>query len=166
MPWFHPIGRLRQVAFYLSPRVTVSDRAWVARCLSPAQVALFEAMGLADQAHAVRVARRLATLSAPPHVLEAALLHDCAKPPGYGLFWRTLGVLAAPWLHTMPAEPVRQGWSRYLQVYRWHDAYGLKLAAEAGTSEAALALLAAYTDPDSTEAPAWLEPLKACDDLG
>lgn len=161
------IGRLRQVWYYLNPRLAEADRAWARAQLNAAQWALFGAMGRQDQAHAVRVARRLEAERAPDFVLEAALLHDCAKPAGYGLFWRTAGVVLSPWLTNLPAEPRLGGFRRWLQVYRWHDAYGLAMAAEAGTSEAALALMRAADGPAQAEgAPAWLEPLKRCDDLG
>ncbi|MNS48658.1 hypothetical protein D3C72_812390 [compost metagenome] len=162
------LGRLRQVWYYLTPRLTDADRAWVGTCLNPAQQALFDGMGLQDRAHAVRVARRLAAQDAPGHVLEAALLHDCAKPEGYGLFWRSAGVLLAPALQGLPAEPALPGWKRWLQVYRWHDAYGMALAELAGTSPEALALLRALQDdaPHGEGAPAWLEPLERADDGG
>jgi hypothetical protein len=161
------LGRLRQVWFYLTPRLPEADRAWALGRLNPAQQGLFAGMGPQDQAHAVRVARRLEAEGAPGYVLEAALLHDCAKPAGYGLFWRSVGVLASPWLKDLPMAPPLPGWRRWLQVYRWHDEEGLALAAEAGTSSEAIALLKAAMTPDkSGEAPAWLEPLKRCDDRG
>ena len=158
--------RLRQSWLYLRPSgLTGRDRVWIASHLSEAQFRLFSAMGEPDQGHACRVARRLAERNAPRHVIEAALLHDCAKPASYGLFWRTIGVLASPWLDSIPADPPERGWRRALQIYRWHDCYGLNLAREAGTSPEALELLASYAE-ESEAAPAWLGPLKECDDLG
>lgn len=159
--------RLRQVRYYLFARLGPAERAWALGQLNAAQQGLFAAMGQQDQAHAVRVARRLEAEGAPRYVLEAALLHDCAKPAGYGLFWRSAGVLLSPFLGGLPAEPRLGGLRRWLQIYRWHDAYGLALAAEAGTSPEAVALLRATQAPAHGEgAPAWLEPLKRCDDLG
>jgi hypothetical protein len=160
------LGRLRQVWYYLRPDLPEAERAWALEQLNSAQQALFLGMGPQDQAHAVRVARRLAAQSAPGYVLEAALLHDCAKPAGYGLFWRSAGVLLSPFLDGIPAEPVLTGPARWLQVYRWHDEQGLAMAAAAGTSAEAIALLRASIAPQHEEAPAWLEPLKRCDDLG
>ncbi|HEY9723081.1 MAG TPA: hypothetical protein V6D47_13815 [Oscillatoriaceae cyanobacterium] len=158
------LGRLRQVAYYLAPRLTAEDREWALGFLNPAQQALFSAMGRADQAHAVRVARRLHGRQAPAYAIEAALLHDCAKPADYNLFWRCFGVLMGRWLPVPQASQV-DGWPRMLRVYHWHDLDGLRLAEAAGTSPEAIALLAAYTG-QSEEAPAWLEPLEVCDDLG
>lgn len=160
------LGRLRQVWYYLNPQLPEAERDWALAQLNPAQQRLFLGMGRQDQAHAVRVARRLAAENAPPYVLEAALLHDCAKPAGYGLFWRSAGVVLSPFLDGLPAEPVLSGPARWLQVYRWHDEQGLVMAAEAGTSAEAMTLLRAYVAPPSKEAPAWLEPLKRSDDLG
>ena len=159
-------GRLRQVLYYLTPEPESASQAFAEAYLQPRQLEVFRAMGRADQAHAVRVARRLVAEEAPRHVIEAALLHDCGKPRGYGLFWRSAGVLAAPLLAGLPKEPPMTGMSRWLQVYRWHDAYGLDLAREAGTSPEAMALLEAYAGGQTREAPAWLEPLKRSDDAG
>lgn len=168
-PWLvKAAGRLRQVAFYLWPRVSSADEAWARTWLNAAQSGLFERMARQDRAHAIRVARRLEALHAPASVLEAALLHDCGKPAGYGLVGRVLGVLAARWLDGLPAAPPRAGLARQLQIFRWHDAYGLEAASAAGTSPDAMALLAAYLAPESqTERPpVWLEALAAADDRG
>ena len=158
-------GRLRQAWYFVRPGWVPAARAWAAAQLNPAQLALFDAMRPADRAHAVRVARRLEREDAPAWVLEAALLHDCGKPAGYGLAARSLGVLLAPLATRVPAEPPARGLDRILQIYRWHDAWGLAAARAAGTSEPALALLASYAG-HGEGAPAWLEPLKRCDDLG
>lgn len=157
-------GRLRQVAYYVAPRLLPADRAWAEGLLNPAQRSLFAAMGPQDQAHVVRVARRLEAAGAPAFALEAALLHDCAKPRDYGLFWRSAGVLFAPLLAGMPSEPRRTGLVRHLQTYRWHDQWSLALAAQAGTSAEALALLRAYLLGEG-DAP-WLAALRESDDRG
>lgn len=159
-------NRLKQVWHYLTPAPEAASQAFARRYLAPEQQALFSAMGRADQAHAVRVAERLLAQGAPAHVLEAALLHDCGKPRGYGLFWRSAGVLVAPLLGAIPRAPRLSGFRRWLQVYRWHDAEGLELARRAGTSPEAMALLEAYADGHEQEAPAWLGPLKTSDDAG
>lgn len=157
-------GRLRQVAYYVAPRLLPADRAWVEALLNPAQWALFSAMGPQDQAHVVRVARRLEREGAPGHALEAALLHDCAKPRDYGLFWRSAGVLLAPLLAEVPPAPRRKGVLRHLQTYRWHDRWSLEMAEQAETSAEALTLLRAYLLGEG-EAP-WLAALRASDDRG
>lgn len=166
------LARLVQVAWYLRPDLDEAGEQWALGWLSPVQLALWAEMGEADRAHAVRVARRLAALDAPAWVLEAALLHDCGKPAGYGLAARVAGVLLGPWLQTIPREPRLGGLGRWLQIYRWHDHEGFERAKQAGTSDAALALLALYGDvwgadlPSHKEAPAWLEPLRRCDAEG
>jgi hypothetical protein len=166
------LDRLRQVGWYLRPDLDEPAEQWALQWLSPMQLGLWAQMGEADRAHAVRVARRLAERGAPAWVLEAALLHDCGKPASYGLFARVIGVLLAPWLGEVPREPELGGVRRWLQVYRWHDHDGFERARLAGTSEGALALLGLYggvDDPGAkthAEAPAWLEPLQACDAEG
>lgn len=147
-------SRLRQVWFYLRPAWRAEDLAWAACYLGAAGLALFEAMGEPDRAHAVRVARRLAAQDAPGWVVEAALLHDCGKPADYGLFWRSAGVILA----RLPWEP------RGLQIYRRHDAWGLAAARDAGIAPQALALLEAYNTKQGDQP--WLIPLTQADDLG
>ena len=161
-------GRFRQVGYYLQPRLVPAELAWALGYLNEPQQALFKAMASVDRAHAVRVARRLEAQGAPAFVLEAALLHDCGKPKGYGLAGRVLGVLCSRWAKEVPQSPVLKGLERSLQIYRWHDQWGLEAAKAAGTSADALVLLQAYlaADGQTTEAPAWLEPLKRADDRG
>lgn len=152
------LGRLRQVLYYLQPRLDGLEAA-LAR-LNPAQRALFLAMCTQDQAHALRVASRLDR--APAHVQEAALLHDCGKPRDFKLWGRILGVLVA---FKVEETPVQSGWKRQLQIYQWHDEWGLRAAVEAGTSPEALALLRAYHTKQEPQ-PEWLGSLKSADDLG
>jgi hypothetical protein len=160
------LSRLKQVWYYVTPEDEGASRDYAAGILNPAQLDLFSAMSRPDQAHAVRVASRLAAQQAPTYVLEAALLHDCGKPRGYNLFWRSAGVLLDGAIRHLPKEPPVTGPQRWLQVYKWHDAYGLDLARAAGTSPEAMALLEAYMAPERQEAPAWLGPLQVSDDAG
>lgn len=160
------LNRLRQVLYFLRPSATDADFAWAHGWLNEAQRALFDGLSLQDRAHLVRVARRLEAQQAPAYALEAALLHDAGKPPGFGLVGRCLGVLLASRLDGLPARPRLGGLRGQLQIYRWHDQWGLEAARGAGTSEAAMALLAAYVAHEKAGAPAWLEPLRRADDLG
>ncbi|MDB5099492.1 MAG: hypothetical protein JWM80_3913 [Cyanobacteria bacterium RYN_339] len=155
------VGRVRQVWFYLRPDLAgEADRIAI---LNPAQQALFRGLALQDRAHALRVAGRLAGQDAPPYVIEAALLHDCGKPPEFTLVGRILGVLVGSWLD-LPGQPAETGIRRQLQIYRWHDEWGLEAAQRAGTSDEALALLEAYQA--KTPQPGWLGRLQVADDLG
>ena len=157
-------GRVRQVAFYLVGRADAGDERWAEALLNPAQRELFQALARPDRAHALRVARRLEARGAPAYVLEAALLHDAGKPADFGLPGRVLGVLLAGRAATLPAAPPLAGLDRQLQIYRWHEAWGLAAAERAGTSLAALALLrAALGEPGED---AWLAALEAADDAG
>jgi hypothetical protein len=152
------LGRVRQVLYYLRPRLDGLDDA-LAR-LNPAQRELFLAMAPQDQAHALRVASRLR--DAPAFVVEAALLHDCGKPRDFRLWGRILGVLVRAKLAEHPAQ---RGWKRQLQIYQWHDAWGLQAAIAAGTSAEAVELLRAYHLEQEPQ-PAWLGSLRSADDLG
>lgn len=151
--------------YFLWPRLSAADGAWAQGLLNPQQQRLFLAMRRSDQAHVVRVARRLATLSPPPWVLEAALLHDCGKPGDFGLVSRCAGVLFDPLLRQDLQGP---GW-RWLEIYRHHDAWSLAAAEQAGTSAKAIELLRA-SQGNSIDAPAevcaWLASLEVCDAQG
>jgi len=65
----------------------------------------------------------------------------------------------------VPAEPPLVGLKRQLQIYQWHDRWGLEAAERAGTSAEALALLRAYQQAEGPP-PEWLGPLKLADDRG
>jgi hypothetical protein len=151
------LGRVRQVWYYLRPRLDGLERH--VAVLNPAQRALFAAMSLPDRAHALRGAGRLD--GAPAYVIEAALLHDCGKLPGYSLAGRILGVLLGRFV-ALPAAPEQTGLRRQLQIYQWHEAWGIAAAERAGTSAEALALMKLQEAPQ----PGWLERFKLADDLG
>lgn len=142
----------------------MADRNWALGKLNPAQQALFLAMRISDQAHAVRVARRLAQQAPPLWLIEAALLHDCGKPTDYGLLGRCAGVLLDPFLSK---NLKGKGW-RWLQIYRQHDAWSLEAAERAQSSIEALAFLRASqnTGAATPEIEAWLSPFQASDTLG
>jgi hypothetical protein len=55
------------------------QQAWVAAALDPAEAELFWDQPPMDQAHAVQVAQRVASASADPILVRAALLHDVGK---------------------------------------------------------------------------------------
>jgi hypothetical protein len=72
--------KTRQVVGHLRARVAPDERDEVAGWLSPAELALFDAMHVADRRHGLDVVARLrADGVGERDVLVAGLLHDCAK---------------------------------------------------------------------------------------
>jgi hypothetical protein len=72
--------KTRQVARHLRARVTADERAELATWLREPEVALFDAMHVADRRHGLDVVAHLRRTGVrDPEVLVAGLLHDCAK---------------------------------------------------------------------------------------
>jgi hypothetical protein len=83
-------GKVRQFRRHLTGVVTTAEREALAGWLTPAQLALFDAMHRADQRHGLDV---VASLRGDGHgddrdLLLAGLFHDAAKGPGVGLMPR------------------------------------------------------------------------------
>ncbi|HEY9857196.1 MAG TPA: hypothetical protein V6D05_15740, partial [Stenomitos sp.] len=87
------LTRVRQVWDLLTKRVSPEDEAWARSYLQGPELALYDGMQRYDRYHCTTVARRFAALEPPEWALKGALLHDCGKPKGYGLFWRVFVVL-------------------------------------------------------------------------
>lgn len=89
-----PANRVRQFRDHLRARVAPGERAGAHALLPPGARPLFDAMPIADQRHALDVARRLGAADVrDPDVLIAALLHDVAKGPRLRLWHRVTVVL-------------------------------------------------------------------------
>lgn len=138
--------RVRQFLAALTARsLSASDRALVARYLTPSQRTLFKRMAPADQQHAVAVARWLLEQGwTDTALLQAALLHDVGKAEG-GLspVHRALSVLlqrlwpaAWEWLSAQDA-----GWRRPFHRYRYHPEYGARLVEGVGAPPTVVALI-------------------------
>jgi hypothetical protein len=74
------LTKVRQTKRHLLARVATRERDAVAAWLSPAQLALFDGMHLADRRHGLDVVAALRALGeTDPEVLLAGLLHDAGK---------------------------------------------------------------------------------------
>ena len=98
-------SRVRQFRAHVRARVATDERTELATWLTPAQLALFDRMHVADRRHGLDV---LATLRAEratdPDLLLAGLLHDAGKGPTVGLWPRvawSLGGAYGSWVWTV-----------------------------------------------------------------
>jgi hypothetical protein len=94
-------SKVRQTWRYLRARVEPRERRELAGWCTPAEVALFEAMAVADQRHGLDVVARLRAAGVTDReVLVAGLLHDAGKGD-VGLLPRivfSLGEGIGPWV--------------------------------------------------------------------
>ena len=144
--------RLWQLGTLLRPTpLSAAERAEVAALLTPPLLALFNGYTAADQRHGLRVARALrAAGHTHPDLQVAALLHDVGKTRvRLTVFDRSLIVIAQ---RLWPARVVAwgggepRGWRRPFVVRSRHPEWGAAMAAAAGASAGALALIRWHQD--------------------
>ena len=121
----------------------------MATWLTPAQLALFDGMHLADQRHGLDV---IATLRAggatDDDLLLAGLLHDCAKGPTVGVMPRvvwSLGEAWGPWV--VSATRRLLGFGPALDRLRDHAELSAQMAVAAGCSARTAELIRHQADP-------------------
>jgi hypothetical protein len=149
--------RLYQFREALTARFTEQEYACVAQVLNPAELCLFSRMPLFDQRHCFEVYRTLLRGGHDdPHLLRAALLHDCGKVDDdgrpipllyYGLF--VVVKALAPRLYWRAARHGR-GVLRPFAVHAEHDLRSAGMAAAAGSSPETVQILLAYAHDDKT----------------
>ncbi|MEB3188142.1 MAG: HD domain-containing protein [bacterium] len=159
-PW---TVRVRQVVEFLTRHPDPEDERWALDALPEELRPLYRRMRPYDRYHCTGVARRFAALQPPAWALQGALLHDCGKPPGFGLLARILGVLFPdPGVQADP--PARHPVRRIQQVYRWHGEYGARLARAAGLCDEGCELIANHHARGSRVDGSWLARFQAVDD--
>src|SRR5450759_2017733 len=101
-------SKARQFGRHLVARVTPAERAGLATWLTPAQLALFDGMQVADRQHGLDVLERLRALgSDDPDLLLAGLFHDVGKGRSIRLWHRvawSLGERLGPWVQQLAAR--------------------------------------------------------------
>lgn len=156
------LTRVRQVWDLLTKRVSPEDAAWARSLLQGAELALYDGMQRYDRYHCTQVARRFAALEPPEWALRAALLHDCGKPRGYGLFWRVFVVLVPdPAIASSPRQSWPWRWAQ--QLYRWHGLYGAERARSAGLPEEACRLIREHHHREEAS-EGWIAEFQRIDD--
>ncbi len=152
--WWAP--KVRQFRSHLLATVLPGELAWLASLLTPAQLALFDSMHVADRRHGLDVVATLRRQRVEDHdVLLAGLLHDAGKGPSVGVWPRvawSLGEEWGPWVLTIARR--LPGFAPALVRLRDHASVSAELAAAAGCSPRTVALIryqAAPRDPDFGE---------------
>jgi putative nucleotidyltransferase with HDIG domain len=145
--------------------LSASDRAFVARYLTPQQQALFERLAPADQQHAIAVARLLLDRGwADTALLQAALLHDIGKADsGLNLAYRTaIVLLRALWPAAFDRLAARdRGWRRPFYRHRHHPEHGACLVEAAGADPLVVELIRRHQEPLRTAPRSHVERLLA-----
>jgi hypothetical protein len=143
-------------------RVAPVERAALADWLTPAQLALFDGMPVADQRHGLDVVAALRQAGvADRDVALAGLFHDAGKGRSVRLWHRvawSLGEAGGPWVHRLAALP--PGGGEAMARLRDHDVRSAELAAAVGCTPRTVALIAGTSAAD---APA-LAALRAADE--
>ena len=137
----------------------------------------FDAMPPSDQRHSLKV---LVALQAAgydhPALLQAALLHDCAKCEGGVRLWHRVAlVLLKAFWPALPARwaaepaPARADWRYPMWAHLHHPERGAELAAAAGCDPLAVTLIRRHQEPLTAHAgdpslDGLLAALQAADD--
>lgn len=145
--------KVRQFGRHLFARVDRDERRALEAWLTPAQLALFDAMHVADRRHGLDVVTTLREHGVrETDVLVAGLLHDCGKGAEIGVWPRVVWSLSEAfggWV--MSVARAVPSWGRALARLRDHAGVSAELAASAGCTERAVTLIReqdAPTDPD------------------
>lgn len=147
------VAKIRQARRHLLARVPAREREALGTWLTPAQVAVFDGMHVADRRHGLDVVEALrAGGTVDPEVLLAGLLHDAGKG-NTGLVPRvvySLGQANLTWV-TRAADwllPMR----RSLERLRDHAETSARIAQAAGCSPRTIELIRWQDDPRDPEA--------------
>lgn len=136
-------AKVRQTRAHLVGRVAAAERDALAAWLTPAQLALFDAMHPADRRHGLDVVATLRAEGAiEPDLLVAGLLHDAGKGPSVRLAHRiawSLGEAFGSWV--VSAVSVVPGFRAPLERLRDHAEVSAQLAAAAGCTPRTVELI-------------------------
>lgn len=144
--------------------MTSDERRAVAAWLRPPDLALFDAMHVADRRHGLDVVARLRRAGVTDaDVLAAGLLHDCGKGDT-GVWPRvawSLGEALGGWVHRLAA--LLPGWGPAMARLRDHAEVSAWLVAAAGGSERTVELIRHQAAPRD---PEYGRLLRAADEAG
>ena len=149
-PWW--AGKARQLLAHLRARVSVAERNALRGWTSDAQVAVFDAMTVADQRHGLDVVAALRRDGiVDPDVLVAGLLHDAGKGATGALprIVHSLGQAFGPSLVSLTAR--LPGMATTLTRLAEHPERSAAMAAAAGCSERTVELIRWQESPRDLE---------------
>lgn len=147
------LGKARQAKRHVLARVSARERDALKAWLSPAQLALFDGMHVADRRHGLDVVAALrAGGTDDPELLLAGLLHDAGKGDA-GLVARVLHSLGQA-RHGWAAAPLRlwPGMTATLDRLRDHAERSARLAQAAGCPPRTVELIRWQDAPRDPEA--------------
>jgi len=151
-------SKARQLGRHLVARVTPAERAGLATWLTPAQLALFDGMPVADRRHGMDVLERLHTLGSDDRdLLLAGLFHDAGKGRSIRLWHRiawSLGERLGPWVQQLAAR--LPGGGDAMARLRDHADRSAVLALAAGCGMRAAGLIRGNAPPADVAAAALL----------
>jgi len=148
-------SKVRQFRAHLRAQVSPEERAALVAWTSPAQLALFDTMHVADRRHGLDVVGSLRSDGVDqPDVLVAGLLHDAGKgDTGVGpRVAYSLGQRYGAWVWR--AASIVPGWTDALVRLKTHARASATLAAAAGCTPRTVDLIRqqeAPTDPEYGE---------------
>ena len=147
------VTKVRQTKGHVVARVTARERDAVSGWLSPAQLAAFDGMHVADRRHGLDVVAALrAGGETDPDVLLAGLLHDAGKGDA-GMIPRivhALGQAGMGWVGTLVR--LWPGMPATLRRLRDHAELSARLAESAGCPPRTVELIRWQDDPRDPEA--------------
>jgi hypothetical protein len=145
-------GRARQFRAHLRASVTPEERTALVPWITPAQLALFDSMHVADRRHGLDVVASLrAERVREPDVLVAGLLHDAGKG-ATGVWPRvayTLSDRYGAWVWRVTS--IIPGFGAALERLRAHAERSAALAAGAGSSPRTVELIRNQEAPSDPE---------------
>jgi len=151
-------SRARQFGRHLVARVAPAERARLATWLTPAQLALFDRMPVADRRHGLDVLERLRALGPDDRdLLLAGLFHDAGKGRSIRLWHRvawSLGERLGPWAHQLAVR--MPGGGDAMALLRDHADRSAALALAAGCGRRAAGLIRGDAPPADAAAAALL----------
>jgi hypothetical protein len=143
------LRKARQTVRHLTGRVTAPERNGLEDWLTPAQLALFDAMHPADQRHGLDVVAWLRSRGhEDPELLLAGLLHDCAKGPEIRLWHRVTWALVERYGEGMSRMTAwLPGFDTAFEVLRRHAESSAELALRAGCTPRTAELIRHQDEP-------------------
>jgi hypothetical protein len=166
--------RLGQFIHYLSNSApSLADLAEARAVLGPRLAALFERMTPGEQAHSLRVLRRVRAEAGetplPAGLLQAALLHDAGKTKApLSLAGRVAVALAGERRSLRWGQGEPRGWRRPFVTAAQHPAWGAESCAAAGADPLTVTLVRRHQEkPGAAQAAPedeWLRRLQRADD--